>query len=292
MQLVILAAGHGTRYGGLKQLAPVGPHDEAIMDYTVAAAESSGFGGIVLVVRDEIREQMAHHIAVHWPASLAVAMVFQPPVPGTAQAVAAAAPVLHGPFGVVNADDLYGEAALRAVHDHFRGPGAEGIGDDSHVLVAYQLVRTVLTDAAVKRGLLESGDDGLLVRIAEHSVSLLDDGSFVAVPLGTHEPPEKPEPRIVPGSARVSMNLWGFHPRILGMLDDALAAFDPGPEGRELLLPQVIGDLVATGADHVRVVDTEAHCIGVTHTEDVAIVRAELAETADDLAPTRGSSGT
>ena len=288
MQLVILAAGHGTRYGGLKQLAPVGPHDEAIMDYTARAAASCGFDGVVLVVREEIRAEMEHHVGARWPASLPVEIVCQPPIPGTAQAVAAARPVISGPFGVANADDIYGEPALRAVHDHFRG----GIADDTHVLVAYQLVRTVLTDAAVKRGLLESGDDGLLVRIAEHSVSLLDDGSFVAVPLGTHEPPEKPEPRIVPGSARVSMNLWGFHPRILGMLDDALAAFDPGPEGRELLLPQVIGDLVATGADRVRVVDTEAHCIGVTHTEDVAIVRAELAETADDLAPTRGSSGT
>jgi hypothetical protein len=291
MQLVILAAGHGTRYGGLKQLAPVGPHDEAIMDYTAAAAESCGFDGIVLVVRDEIREQMEHHVAARWPASLPVAVVCQPPVPGTAQAVASAGPALHGPFGVVNADDVYGAAALRAVHDHFTRPTADGTPDDAHVLVAYQLVRTVLTDAGVKRGILESGEDGLLVRIVEHTVSLLEDGQFVALPLVTYESDAEPEPRIVPGSVRVSMNLWGFHHRILGHLEAALASFDPGPEHRELLLPQVIGELVASGADLVRLVDTEARCIGITHHEDIAIVRLELATVTGDTALTRETGG-
>jgi hypothetical protein len=272
MQLVILAAGHGTRYGGLKQLAPVGPHDEAIMDYTARAAASCGFDGVVLVVREEIRAEMEHHVGARWPASLPVEIVCQPPIPGTAQAVAAVRPVISGPFGVANADDIYGEPALRAVHDHFRG----GIADDTHVLVAYHLVRTVLTDATVKRGLCEANSGGFLVRISEHQVTLLEDGRFVAVPIATDERAPEPQPRLLPGSERVSMNLWGFHPGILDHLDAALAEFDPGTDEHELLLPKVIGDLVAQGTVRVRVVNTGARCIGITHREDIEIVREEL----------------
>jgi hypothetical protein len=122
-------------------------------------------------------------------------------------------------------------------------------------------------------------------------VSLLEDGQFVAVPLVTHESDAEPEPRIVPGSVRVSMNLWGFHHRILGHLEAALASFDPGPEHRELLLPQVIGELVASGADFVRLVGTEVRCIGITHHEDIAIVRSELATITGDFAPPREIRG-
>ncbi len=287
MQLVVLAAGHGTRYGGLKQLAPVGPHDESIMDYTALAADSCGFDGIVLVVRGEIREQMEHHISRHWPASLPVAMVCQSPVPGTAQAVVSARPELHGPFGVANADDLYDEAALRIVHDHFTRPRQDGTVEEAHVMVAYQLVHTVLTDATVKRGLCETGGDGQLVRIVEHTVSLLENGRFVAVPVATGESGDLAEPRLIPGSVRVSMNLWGFHFRMLDHLERALQSFEPGAGCGELLLPQVVGELVVSGTDRVRVVDTEARCIGITHPEDIAIVRDQLAADPAILAPIR-----
>ncbi|HXZ82669.1 MAG TPA: sugar phosphate nucleotidyltransferase [Acidimicrobiales bacterium] len=291
MQLVVLAAGHGTRFAGLKQLAPVGPHDEAIMDYTALAALSCGFDGIVLVVREEIREQMEHHVARRWPKSLPIAIVCQAPIPGTAQAVLSAGMELGGPFGVVNADDIYVEAALQLVHDHFTRPRADGSLDDAHVLVAYQLVRTVLNDATLKRGLCETGDDGELLRITEHTVSEYEDGQFVAVPLATPGRATSREPRLVPGSARVSMNLWGFHPRMLDHLAQALQSFDPGSDAGELLLPQVIEDLVASGADHVRVVNTDARCIGITHREDIAIVREQLAANAGEFAPVRGTQG-
>jgi hypothetical protein len=292
MQLVVLAAGHGTRYGGLKQLAPVGPHNEAIMDYTAHAAESCGFDGIVLVVRDEIREQMEHHVTQRWPASLPVAFVCQPPLPGTAQAVVSARPELHGPFGVANADDIYAETALRVVHDHFTRPRDDGSLDEAHVLVAYQLVRTVLTDATVKRGLCETGNDRELVRITEHTVSLLEDGRFVALPVPSRAEKTPSRPRLLPGSARVSMNLWGFHPRMLDHLEHALKSFDPNAGYDELLLPQVIGALVESGADHVRVVNTEARCIGITHREDIEIVREQLAAEPGILEPIPEVQGT
>src|SRR5579863_10053944 len=103
MRLVILAAGHGRRFGGLKQLAPVGPNGEAIMDYTASAAQSCGFDGIVVVVRKDIRHEIVEHIKGNWPSDLPVYYAIQGPVPGTAQAVLSAAPYLDGPFGIANA---------------------------------------------------------------------------------------------------------------------------------------------------------------------------------------------
>ena len=115
MQLVLLAAGHGRRFGGLKQLAPVGPRDEAIMDNTARSAAASGFESVVLVVREEIRAEISAHVRRRWPAELAVELVCQAPVPGTAQAVLSARPLVTGPFAVANADDLYGDEAFVAL---------------------------------------------------------------------------------------------------------------------------------------------------------------------------------
>ncbi len=286
MQLVILAAGHGRRFGGLKQLAPVGPNDEAIMDYTALAAEASGYDGIVLVVREDIREEILAHVRRRWPSTLQVSTVCQPPVPGTAQAVLSARPALHGSFGVANVDDLYGEQALAMLIDHFSvGEDTTG-GDESvagrHVLVAYRLLRTVLTAGAVTRGLCEVDEEGELRRIVEHTVCLREDGAFDATPLPRNAPGEtaddKPVTRRLDGTERVSMNLWGFHPRLLDHLAEALARFDPEKAARrELLLPDVVGSLVERRQDSVHVVETDSRCIGVTHQADIAIVREEVA---------------
>jgi hypothetical protein len=292
MQLVILAAGHGTRFGGLKQLAPVGPHDETIMDYTALAADACGFDGIVLVVREEIREQIAQHVTKNWPGSLPVAIVCQVPIPGTVPAVLSAQPEIGGPFGVANADDLYGEPALRLVHDHFTAPRADGSLDDADVLVAYQLRRTVLTAATVKRGVCETDEEGRLVRISEQTVSLLEDGQFVAAPLATPDGSAGTEPRLIPGSTRVSMNLWGFHRRMLDHLAAVVASFHPRSDADELLLPQTVGDLVAAADVEVRVVHTEAHCLGITHREDLAMLRQRLATANSEFTPIGETQGT
>ncbi|MDA8290764.1 MAG: NTP transferase domain-containing protein [Actinomycetota bacterium] len=285
MQLVILAAGHGRRFGGLKQLAPVGPNGEAIMDYTALAAEACGFTGIVVVVRDEIRDEVAAHVATRWDVGLPVELVCQPPVPGTAQAVLCARALVDGPFAVANADDLYGEAALRLISEHFGFAACDpsGTGDrDRHVLVAYRLERTVITAATVTRGLCEVGADHELDRVAEHRVHRRADGRFDAVPLvhvvSADAPLDgHPMHRILSGGEPVSMNLWGFHPRLFDELDVAVRAFDPGAGSPpELLLPEVVGSLVSTGADEVHVVETDNRCIGITHREDIAIVHDEV----------------
>jgi hypothetical protein len=288
VQLVILAAGHGRRFGGLKQLAPVGPNGEAIMDYTARAAQSCGFSGIVLVVRAEIAEEVASHVRHRWPSDLPVDFACQPAVPGTAQAVLSTRPLVSGPFGVANADDLYGEAALRLIVEHVDGGlaatdptdrGATRSATTEHLLVAYRLARTVLSGATVTRGLCEVGPDHRLERVVEHRVHLHDDGSFDATPLpgSAAAAGDRLERALLSGNELVSMNLWGFDPRLFDELDEAVRAFDPTTASRpELLLPDVVGQLVRTGRDQVRVVETENRCIGITHREDIPIVRGEI----------------
>lgn len=269
MQLVLLAAGHGRRFGGLKQLAPVGPAGEAIMDYTARSAAASGMGSVVVVVREEIREEIARHVRRRWPVELSVELACQAPVPGTAQAVLSARPYVSGPFAVANADDLYGQQAFAAL---VGGPESAA-GEPPHLLVAYQLARTILTDGAVTRGLCEVDEACLLRTIVEHTVQRHEDGSFFAHPLG-----RPGQPRSLTGAERVSMNLWGFAPRLFDHLEEALTSFDPRRAPRpELLLPDVVNDLVHRGADQVQVVDTSAPCLGVTHQEDLSLVRAQLA---------------
>ncbi len=278
MQLVILAAGFGRRFGGLKQLAPVGPNGQAIMDYTADAAKSCGYEGIIVIVREDIREEIAQHIAKNWPADLPVTLVNQGPVPGTAQAVASAAPYIHGPFGVANADDIYGESALRALIEHFEA-GATGFSSPNEVreyqlLVAYHVVRTVLTDATVTRGLCEVDANDNLLSIEEHLVSLREDGRFDAEPVLAFS---GKQPRVLEGNEWVSMNLWGFHPSMLEHLSRAVASFGKTRSGRrELLLPEVVGQAVREATINVHVLATDDRCIGVTHAEDVSIVHEEL----------------
>ena len=278
MQLVILAAGFGRRFGGLKQLAPVGPNGQAIMDYTAFGAKSCGYEGIIVIVREDIREEIAQYIEKNWPPDLPVVLVNQGPVPGTAQAVLSAAPYIHGPFGVANADDIYGEPALRALIEHFEtGPTGFSSPDEArelHLLVAYHLVRTVLTDATVTRGLCEVDADDHLMSIEENLVSLREDGRFDAEPVlsGAGK-----SPRVLEGSESVSMNLWGFYPTMLTHLAEAVDSYDATQSGRrELLLPEVIGHAVRSGAVKVHVLETDERCIGVTHAEDVSIVHEEL----------------
>jgi len=278
MQLVILAAGHGRRFGGLKQLAPVGPNGEAIMDYTVAAAASGGFDGAVIVVREEILDDVERHARDHFPAGFRVEFAIQGPRKGTAEAVACTAPFIDGPFAVANADDLYGADAILSVRTHFRPADGDSKTSAKHVLVGYQLGRTVLTNCTVTRGVIKVGDGGDLVRIEENSVALQSDGTFVATRVGHLADASLNAPRRLDGTEPVSMNLWGFHPRIFEELHLALGERDEHSSAKaELLLPEVIGELVTSGADEVHVVSTTSRCIGITNPDDFELVRDELA---------------
>jgi hypothetical protein len=276
MHLIVLAAGHGRRFGGLKQLVPVGPGGEAIMDYSVRDALNAGFDGVILIVREEIQSELLDHIGHFWPRELSVEPVIQGAIAGTAQAVESARPFIDGPFGVANADDLYGKQAIETLAEQLRN-GAQG----EHVLVGYHLKDTVITDETVTRGLCEVGSDGYLSRIVEHKVQRLDDGGFEGAPL---QGEGAGQARPLTGEEPVSMNLWGFSEAMLDELDDALDLFDPKAapheEGKppELLLPDVVGVAVATGRARIRVVEAASRCIGLTHPADLPLVRQLIAE--------------
>ncbi|HXY43466.1 MAG TPA: NTP transferase domain-containing protein [Acidimicrobiales bacterium] len=276
MQLVLMAAGHGTRFGGLKQLAPIGPKGEALMDYTAEDAVAAGFDHVVLVVREEVRQPLLDHIVTYWPPELRVTPVTQGPVAGTAQAVASTESQVEGSFGVVNADDLYGGEAMRQL-----ASAIEGLGPDEHLIVGYRLDHTVLTDAPVTRGVCITTPEGYLVVLREETVARKPSGEgFTGRTIGA--PADQP-PDELTGEEVVSMNLWGFSEGIYDDLNRAIDRFDPATaphaEGKppELLLPDVVGHLVATDLARVRVVQTSGRCVGLTHPADVPLVRKIVA---------------
>jgi CTP:molybdopterin cytidylyltransferase MocA len=294
VQLVMLAAGHGRRFGGLKQLAPIGPNGETLMDYTAREAEVCGYAGLIVVVREEIQHEIRAHAARSWPKLLPVEFVIQGATPGTAQAVASTRPVVDGPIGVVNADDYYGSDALQTLRDHFGRPhvasaehhrksGQPLDRSDAHLLVAYRLTNTVLNEGRVNRALCDVASDGRLRAVREHTMARREDGSFDAMPLNAvpsgQQAADSPAWTMqLTGQEAVSTNLWGFHPRLLDHLDCALQHFDAERAARpELLLPDVVGQLIDAGTDAVLVEQTDSRCLGVTYPGDVVTVRDEIA---------------
>ena len=238
-ELVILAAGRGSRFGGMKQLAPVGPNGEAILDILLARAAKAGFGRAVVVIGAKSGDAVREHLT-HAPLPLEFALQAKPM--GTAHAVLAGRDALEGSFAVLNADDLYPDDAFAALFAHL------GDGGDEHALVAFDVEKTLIGDQPVTRASIDA-PHGRLVRITEGTVAR------------GHQP-----------RGLVSMNMWGFRPSILDVLAREVDAFDG--EG-ELLLPDVVARYVDAGGT-VRVLHSTGRCIGITHREDEATVRAEL----------------
>ncbi|HEU5448002.1 MAG TPA: NTP transferase domain-containing protein [Acidimicrobiia bacterium] len=281
--LVLLAAGMGSRFGGPKQIAPIGPGGSALIDYAARDAMAAGFGRLVLIVRGEIADAVDAHVQEHWPAELRPEYVRQDLEPaavaatsagrqkplGTAHALVAAAPSLDGPFGVANADDLYGASAFAMLADHLRQGGG-------HALVGYRLVNTLLGDRPVNRALCEVDADGNITRIVEGAVHV-GDGELTWRPIGGSDDDARP----MKGDEPVSMNLWGFTPAILPVLVDAFAEFEAGggiAAGEELFLPNVVGEnLRSAGGDLVvTMLVSDDRCLGVTHPDDVPLLQETL----------------
>ncbi|MGH9016321.1 MAG: NTP transferase domain-containing protein [Acidimicrobiales bacterium] len=282
--VVVMAAGVARRYGGCKPLAPVGLHGEAVLDINVGDARRAGFGSVVLVLGPATGPAISYHVARTWPDWVPVASTVQSVPLGTVHAVLRArALVGDRPFAVVNADDIYGVGALRLLADHL------GSTTD-HALVSYELQGTVVTADPVTRGMCETEEGWLRALVERRSVVRRPDGTFSA--------DDGLEPKDPPPDTPVSMNLWGFQPRIWPYLvealhhvhptlaDDGSAPGDPTTSATEVLLPEVVGAMVRrTGgsaeeaaARRVRVLPTPGRCIGVTHADDVPVVRTELAE--------------
>jgi len=267
VSLVVLAAGLARRYGGCKPLAPLGPSGEAVIDLVASDAVGAGFGRVVLVLNPETGPAIRYHVERCWPGDVPVAFAVQSAPLGTADAVLAARPVLEGsrPFAVANADDVYGIPAMSALRRHLGGPL------DEHALVGFPLAGSVVTDQPVTRGVCVIDADGLLVGLSERR----------QVRRGTPGAPftadDGGSPSELAGDTPVSLNLWGYQPSIWDVLDGAVAHSETSP-GSEVLLPEVVGRMVAAGTDRpVRVLEVTARAVGVTHPGDLDVARAILA---------------
>jgi hypothetical protein len=279
--LVVLAAGMARRYGGCKPLAPIGPYGEAVLDLLASDAVRAGFGRIVLVLHPESGPAIRYHVEQCWPGAVDVAFVEQRLPLGTVHAVLAAEPAL-GPgsaFGVSNADDVYGQDAMGLLADQLRS------GAPEHVLVGFALRSTVATADPVTRGICTVGPDGLLVSLDERrQVHPTDDPAVFVSDDGL-------APAKLAGDLPASVNLWGFQPGIWEVFHAAMDASGLDEEAllasvasggavpkAEVLLPEVISSMVADGVGlPVRVLDTDAKLVGVTHAADLPVVSAELA---------------
>ena len=276
--LVILAAGVGSRFGGPKQLSPVGPSGETLLDYAIYDAMRAGFTRAVLIIREELRAPLRDHVARVIGAALPVDYVEQRlddlpggggrrvPVGrvkpwGTGHAVLAARGAVDGPFAVCNADDYYGPGAYRLLAAHLT---AKASTPPLHAFVGYRLDETLSDHGGVARAVAATGPDGLVARLVEVKdlTAAVKQSEFT-------------------GAESVSMNLWGFTPAVFAALEAQFVAFLAAPTrapDSEFLLSTALGDQVTAGRARLRVLPAPDRWLGMTFAADVEAVRAALAE--------------
>ncbi|MDO4340816.1 MAG: sugar phosphate nucleotidyltransferase [Eubacteriales bacterium] len=297
--LVIMAAGIGSRFGkGIKQLAPVGPNGEIIMEYSIYDALEAGFNKVVFIIRKDIEEEFREIIGNKIEKVTEVAYAFQAleDLPegfqkpedrtkpwGTGQAVLAAKKVLEEPFAVINADDYYGKEAYVKVHDYLVGEQpADGM---LHICMAgFRLGNTLSDHGSVTRGICRI-EEGKLTGVREtHNIFKTENGA--------EERSEDGTVNALDTKSLVSMNMWGLTPAFMETLEKGFREFlDNLPEGdikKEYLLPEMIDRLIREGKAKVDVLETKDTWFGVTYQEDKeAVMKAFRRLTEQGVYPAR-----
>ena len=284
--LLVMAAGLGSRFGGDKQIARLGPHGEILLEYSVHDAVAAGFDRVVFVIKQDMEEAFRAAIGDKLAGKVQVQYAFQefgslpggfvPPEGrvkpyGTVHAVLAAKNMIQEPFAVINADDYYGRDAFNAMADSLRRMrGSEKRAS----MVAYRLGNTVSENGHVTRGVCTTDETGHLVKVTEtYSILPFPDGTIRDI----HDDPND---IILDPDALVSMNLWGFAPSFFdaGMkyLNDFLQDNSGDPLKKECLLPALVDSLMHTAGLQVEVLSTKAVWFGVTYKEDKEYVAGEL----------------
>lgn len=295
--LVVMAAGMGSRYGGLKQMDPVGANGEVILDYSVFDARRAGFETVVFIIKHEIEDDFKAKIGSRIEPYMNVRYAYQDlndlpegySVPegrvkpwGTSQAVLAARDIIDAPFAVINSDDYYGVECFRKLYDYLSQPHKAG----EYCMVGYLLRNTVTDNGSVARGVCEADENGKLITINERTriekhpggIHFTEDDGASWTELGE--------------DTLVSMNMWGFQPDLIGEMVKRFPAFldnalKTNPMKGEYLLPNVVRDLLAEGSATVDVLSTPDKWYGVTYHEDKAGVVAAMAQkAADGIYPT------
>ncbi len=298
--LVVMAAGMGSRYGGLKQIDPVGSHGEAILDYSIYDAHEAGFETVVIIIKEAIRKDFMDTVGARLknaPVEIRYAYQETCKLPqgyalpadrvkpwGTGHAVLCAADVIgDAPFAVINADDYYGKSAYRAIFNAL-SQAEDGTCYD-YCMVGYELEKTVTDNGSVARGVCRTDGEGNLAKIVERTrIEKYDGGIHFTEDGGETWTDLSPK-------TLVSMNMWGYTPSFLKELEARFPAFldralEQNPLKGEFFLPLVVEQLLTERKAQVRVLATADQWYGVTYAADKPQVVAAIAEkTAQGLYP-------
>lgn len=281
--LVILAAGMGSRFGGLKQVAPLGPNGEFIIDYSIHDAISAGFEKVIFIIKEENYEIFKSTIGSRVEDKIKVCYAFQKndidlfknrvkPL-GTAHAIMAARPYIDGPFMIINADDYYGVDAF------IKGSNfLDNMESNTYGLVGYRAINTISSNGSVKRGICES-KDGYLTNIVESKLEMIDNNLY-ATPLSGGDTIK------IDNNSLVSMNMLLFDETLFKYLDEDIKEFIANVKdinNDEFLIPDVICKHMNNKDILVKVIDTTSTWYGVTYKEDSDYVKKSLKELHDTL---------
>ncbi len=286
--LVVLAAGMGSRYGGLKQIDPVGPNKELIIDYSLYDAKQAGFEKVVFIIKHEIEKDFKEAIGERVSQYMEVDYAFQQleklpegfSVPegrvkpfGTSHALLCAKELIQGPIAVINADDYYGPNAFKTLYQFLTQPKAD---DKSHyAMVGYRVANTVTEHGTVTRGVCKADDAGFLCNIVETS-------GVEKTETGARAPAENGEDwQEFTADTLVSMNFWGFDKDFLQEVENGFPGFlaenlHKNPEKCEYLLPASVQMLIDSGKADVKVLSSKDRWWGVTYQEDKPSVMKAL----------------
>ena len=275
--LLVMAAGMGSRYGGLKQIEPVGPSGETIIDYSIYDAMRAGFGKLVFIIRKDIEQPFKEVVGARFEKRIAVEYVFQgldkiptgSHVPagrtkpwGTTQAILMAADVIHEPFAVINADDFYGAESYRVISDQLQA----GTGDYS--MVGFVLRNTLSEFGTVARGVCRVGSDGYLEQVVELTAIASD---------GDHAKDTSSDGKVtmLTGDEPVSMNMFGFTPQVFEKLEEHFKKFleaNGADLKKECYIPSTVNEMLVAKQAKVKVLRSNDSWFGVTYREDHASV--------------------
>ena len=278
LSLLVMAAGMGSRYGGLKQLDQVGPNGETIIDYSVYDAIKAGFTKVVFIIRKDFEDQFKSQITEKYSEKIDIAFAFQnlDDLPdsflcpdgrekpwGTGHAILSAKELIDAPFVVINGDDFYGQESFNVIADYYNN------GGNQFSMVAFRLDKTLSSHGAVTRGVCDIKSKKLISVIETEDI-------------------EKKEKKILSnrditfkGSEPVSMNMWGFLPSLFNYLSKGFIEF-LNAEGNELkseyLIPSVINNLIQNKLEEIHVLRSNASWFGVTYKQDKPEVKRKINE--------------
>ena len=279
MTLLVMAAGMGSRYGGLKQLDAVGPNGETIIDFSVYDAIRAGYNKVVFIIRKDFEKQFKQKISNKYKINIDVEIVYQDlnDLPrsfrcpnerskpwGTGHAILAARNAISEPFVAINGDDFYGKDSFEVISNYYSSVNS------GFVMAAFQLDKTLSENGSVSRGICEQNSSELVTVVETHDIKKNSAGII-----------ECNRDISLLGNELVSMNMWGFTPTLFDHLEKMFNDFLTGNISdlkSEFLIPSVINDLIEKNIEKVKVLKTQSTWFGVTYVEDKAFVESQIKE--------------